>query len=276
MDGNVSNNTFSHKFFKLRFSNENTFISVQKFLNQRLCLILDLYLQSLTLTIDPRFLATALKPKIVVLEPSIEQISSDTKVENVLLTSQSARIIYKCSIALALANYLKIAPQTIAVNLINLLDFERENNSHKSAGNLNIEITKSGWINFYLDSKSLASWLKRLFLLVQTTNTLDRDLRFICQLADTPANLFPVQYIHARCCSWLNLAAREGLIGFADNERENSPWQLSQPITISWLDAESNLFRTCLPKNQLTGLNWQSNIARQLLFCLLKAVFWEK
>jgi|GEM_PF-1394110 len=242
MDGNISKETFSHKFFKLRFNHENTFISINKLIKQQLCSTLDLYLQSRNLTFDPSFFASALESKIVVLEPSIEPIGVDIGLGKVLSTSKSAQIIYKCPITLALETYLNIAPQAIGIKLVQLINFEQDHQTSDFSLNLEIKITKSGWINFYLPSSSLANWLQQSFWLSQTKNINQRSKSVIYQLAQTPENLFFVQYVHARCCSLLNLAAREKLIVFQKDRLNHSSWQLSQPELISWLDAENNLW----------------------------------
>ena len=241
MDGNVSKKTFSHKFFKLPFNRENTFVSIKKLLNNRLCSILDLYLQSLNLSIDPQFFASALELKIVVLELPIEQISYNIGLEGVLLTSQSAQIIYRCHVVLALASYLKIAPETVAINLVELLDFGSSNNKYESSFNLKIKITKSGRIDFLLSSLSLSNWLQQSLLSMQVANIAKDNVSIVLQLHQTPRDLFSVQYVRARCCSLLDLAVREKLIIREDN-LNYSPWQLSRSRSISWLDAENNLW----------------------------------
>ena len=255
MDGNVSKKTFSHKFFKLPFNRENTFISIKKLLTNRLCSILDLYLQSLNLSIDIQFFASALELKIVVLELPIEQISYNIGLERVLLTSQSAQIIYRCHVVRALASYLKIAPETVAINLVELLDFGSSNNKYESSFDLKIEITKSGRIDFLLSSLSLSNWLQQSLLSTQVTNIAkDNVVGKVLQLHQTPRDLFSVQYVRARCCSLLDLAVREKLVIREDN-LNYSPWQLSRSRSIPWLDAENNLwFKNISELNAIANL----------------------
>ena len=242
MDSNVSKNTFSHKFFKLRLTNENTSIFIGNLLKQKLHSILNLYLQSVNFAIDTQFFEPALEPKIALLEPCIEPIASNLKIGNILSTLQLTPIVYKCSIALALGSYFKIAPRIIAVNLISLLDCEQNNIISESSFDLYIETTKSGWINFYLDSLSLAGWLQQSLFFLKTERFIEGDLSMVCQLNKTPANLFPIQYVHARCCSLLYLAAREKLITLQKDNSQTEIGQLSQIRSISWLDAQNNLW----------------------------------
>ena len=242
MDSNVSKNTFSHKFFKLRFTNENTSIAVKNLLKQKLHSIFSLYLQSVDFAIDPQFFASALEPKIALLKPCIESITANVKIGKVLSTPQLTPIVYKCSIALALGSYFKIAPQIIAVNAIGLLKSEPNKIISESGFDLYVEITESGWINFYWDSLSLSSWLQQSFLFVNTQRSSERNLSMICPLNKTPTNLFSVQYVHARCCSLLYLAARKKLFVFQTDNSQTEIGRLLQPKSISWLDAQNNLW----------------------------------
>lgn len=242
MDSNVSKNTFSHKFFKLRFTRENGRISIEDLLKCKLGSTINFYQQTANLSLNPQSLATILEPKITLLESSIELISSNSKRDLVFFTSQLTPIVYGCSIAFVLSSYSTSSPQTIAKILVNLLDTEQSNDLADSYLNLNMEITEAGGINFFLDSQSLANWLQQLLIFIQTKNLGDRDLAKVCPPDKTPANLFPVQYIHSRCCSLLRLAARERLIILKDNNFHNLAWQLIQPKSISWLDAQNNLW----------------------------------
>ena len=242
MDSNVSKNTFSHKFFKLRLTHENTSISIGNLLKQKLHSIFDLYSQSINFAIDPQFLYSALEPKIVPLESCIESIASNLKIRKNLLTLQLTPIVYKCSIGLALGSYLKTSPQIVAMSLASLLNFERDNIILKSGFDLYVEIAESGWINFYLDSLSLGCWLKQSWSFTKAESVDKRDLFMVCQLEQTPANLFPVQYVHARCCALLLLAARKKLITLGEDNFSNGVGQLSEPQSISWLDAQNTLW----------------------------------
>ena len=242
MDSNISNKTFSHKFFRLRFIKENATISLKHLLKQKLCSIINLYQQTRNLTLDPQFIATSLERKIILLESSTDLIPSNINSDSTLSTPQTTPIVYGCSIALLLAAYFSVPPQTIAEKMVELWNFEH-NIINKSYLNFNIEIKQHSLIYFYLDSQSLANWLQQLLILVNK-NDLKYNLTTVQQLKQIPKNLFYAQYIHSRCCSLLSLASTE-------NSFKNSAWQLSQPESITWLDSQNNLCLTDLAEFDL-------------------------
>lgn len=112
----------------------------------------------------------------------------------------------------------------------------------------------SGWLNFYLDSKTLVVWLNKLLNQIQVKQR-SLDVINVHNNIST-ARLLSVQYIHARCCSLLRLGAREKLITLQDNLAQSEVlWQ--SPVAISWLDQEQNLWLSELSEYDLL---------RQLLF----------
>ncbi|MBN3950548.1 MAG: hypothetical protein HWQ38_30405, partial [Nostoc sp. NMS7] len=58
-----------------------------------------------------------------------------------------------------------------------------------------------------------------------------------------PNSLFAVQYAHARCCSLVLLAHREGLIKLREPVLNTSPafWSVIAPNPISWLNCDGTL-----------------------------------
>ena len=248
MDNNVSKNTCSYKFFKLRFTQEKPTISVKNLLKQYLLPTLDLYRQRSNIKLDLEFIYTTLERKIVLSHSYHRQLSSENKTSRVLSKPQLTPIVYSCPIALSLASYFLLSPQIIAENLVNLLPLINDNTISQSCLKLRIEIIPPGWINFYFDSRSLASWLEQSLIFLETKVAVQSDLSQYAisnnQLRKTPENLFPVQYIHARCCSLLRLGAREKLITLKDNSFGTVTWHLKQPKQISWLDEEQNLWLT--------------------------------
>ena len=233
---------FHISFLNDDLDSENTLVSIKDLLKQELMAIFNLYLRSYNLLLDSQFVSTALEPKIAFLESGIEPISSNLNLNGVLLTSQLTPIVYRCSIALALATHVETTPKTIASEFVSLIHFEGKNNTAlKSSFNLCVEITESGWMVFYLDSQSLASWLQQLLIFQSNINVLKRHDFVVFQPAPSPTNLFFIQYIHARCCSLLRLAAREKLIVLRSPDSSNLVWQLLQP-SISWLNPQNNLW----------------------------------
>ena len=90
---------------------------------------------------------------------------------------------------------------------------------------------KSGWLYFYLQSKSVATCLERslnLFSLKTATSLNSAQNELYTSVAP---NFFPIQYTHARCCSLLRLGARAKIISNHDAiagvtwlDRDNRPY----------------------------------------------------
>jgi arginyl-tRNA synthetase len=249
MDNNVSKKTNSHNFFKLRFNQEKLDISVKNLLEQELLLILDLYQQKLNVQIKPKFVINILKAKIAVFPGKSSPtswinntwINNNSQLPPAQFPLITPLITYACPFGLSLATNLQQSPQTIMEQLGYLLSLIPNTTETETEWNLLIEIVSRGWINFYLNSKFIADWLKRSLLWSQTNNINDQQLTksVIYSLDRTPGKLFSVQYIHARCCSLLSLGARENMITLSNNLK-----QIQQPQSICWLDREHNLWFT--------------------------------
>lgn len=275
MDSNVSKKTFLHKFFKLAFNNEKTSLSLKELLQQTLLSTLYLSQQSWNISFDPQFLNRAIGSKIVLLYSSIESISSSSQIHQVLFTLQPTLIVYRSSIALLLASYTKKTSQIIAKELIDSLVYTTDNIDSQFDLNLWVEIRKSGLIDFYFDHESIAIWLESSLVLLDTKTTVDSAKLFpreSLESAHSDLNLFPAQYIHARCCTLLSLGVREKIFILADNAQ-----------SISWLDKQNNLWLTeeaeiillrqlCLITDSFVAksINWQK---LALNFSTIIAVF---
>ncbi len=234
MDSNVSKKTFLHKFFKLGFNNQKTSLSVKELLKQTLLSTLDLSQQNSNISFNPLFVSHAIGSKIVLLHSSIESISSSRQSNRVLFTSKYTSIVYSSSIALLLASLNKKTSQAIAQELIGLLVLTQNYTGSQAGLNLTIKIMESGLINFHLDDEFIAMWLNKSLVLLNNRTTISSPNLFPIQPLDSVlVNLFPAQYVHARCCTLLNLAAREKL--FISNKDSQN---------INWLDEEGNLWLT--------------------------------
>ena len=245
MDNNVSKKTNSHNFFKLRLNQEKLDISVKNLLKQELLVILDLYQQKLNVKIKQKLVTNLLEAKIAI-SPGKSSPASWRNNSSHLSKAQFLPIIYACPLGLSLATNLQQSPQTIMEQLGYLLTSKDDSNLEQ--GQLLTEIVPLGWINFYLDAKLIANWLGRSLFWNQL-NIVDAQQstdRAIYALDRTSPQLFPIQYIHARCCSLLRLAARENLITFTANLE-----QIKQPQSISWLDSRSNLWLTEVAEHNL-------------------------
>jgi arginyl-tRNA synthetase len=183
------------------------------------------------MSIEPKLVQNLLAAKITISQNKSSHLSP----------AEFLPIIYACPLGLSLATNLQQSPPIIMEQLGSLLSSKDDSNLEQ--GQLLTEIVPLGWINFYLDAKLIAEWLERSLFWSQSNVITDRT---IYPLDQTPPQLFPMQYIHARCCSLLRLAARENLITFTANLE-----QIKQPQSICWLDPEHNLWLTEVAEHNL-------------------------
>ena len=223
MDSNVSKNTNSHNFFKLVIDRQNLCISVKNLLKQELLLILDLYQRKYNVEIEHKLATNILEDKIVLANRKKRSIETAENVEMTIHIEQSALIIYACPIGFCLSRILQEAP-SIIVRRLRILGSEFVNTENQLKIGLQVETVASGWINFQLNARFLGLWLEKL-LSPERSLSLDTTTNVSSQTSD---NLFPAQYIHARCCSLLRLAARENLVSLSQT--------LHIEQKISWLD----------------------------------------
>jgi arginyl-tRNA synthetase len=65
-------------------------------------------------------------------------------------------------------------------------------------------------------------------------------------------SLFPIQYAHARCCSLLRMAHREGLITLQpEPDNHPLPWSVIAPAPIPWLNSAAQLHLVHPAENRL-------------------------
>ena len=234
MDSNVSKNTNSHKFFKVSLAIKSPHVSIKNALKQLLLSILDSEREKLNVTYERKFIAENLNRKIQLSTRNNQQFASANKPDKILFTSRSMSIGYVCPLGLFLAASCQLSLSEI-VDRLSLL-FQLNNLTDRSLLKLHLEIAATGWFNFYLDSQFLATWLEQSLLSIQC----DTVVTSTTELYDT-LGLFQVQYVHAHCCSLLRLGERENLI-VLKGDRHQTGWQIEQPSSISWLDAEHNLW----------------------------------
>jgi len=270
MDSNVSKNTNSHNFFKLRFNQEKLGISVKNLLKQELLLILDLYQQEFNVQIEPTLLSNIQSTKIAIFQPK----NSPTSIRNSssLSPGQFLSIVYACPLGMSLGTNLQQSPPAIMKqigDLMSKLTLKTHQTDKEFSGqserlrrgttelpltSLITEVVPLGWCNFYLDSQFMADWLGRSLYWSQNNVINDHNSD---SLEATLDQLFPPQYIHARCCSLLDLGARENLITLSNNAQ-----QIEQPASISWLDPEQQLWlrevaeRDLLQQLLITSDSW--------------------
>jgi len=143
--------------------------------------------------------------------------------------SHDTDIVYSCAIAFKLAPVLKLPAIDIAKQLVTALGEKFYCRPLGIYLNFQVEVVSSGWIYFWLKEESLAAWLQQLIFLGDAGMGRwgDRETR---RRGDAETrrweadDLFPMQYAHARCCSLLRLAYRQGIIDWElDIISSNSP-----------------------------------------------------
>ncbi|MDZ8237718.1 MAG: DALR anticodon-binding domain-containing protein [Nostoc sp. ChiQUE01a] len=126
----------------------------------------------------------------------------------------------------------------------------------------NVQIVPPGWIHFELIDSALAAWLQSLaggkgelgsegaaeiggerITDAQYFSMRGRANGYAQYKCPIPHALFPVQYAHARCCSLVLLAHREGLIELREPLANSSPnfWSVISPNPIPWLNCDGRL-----------------------------------
>ena len=131
----------------------------------------------------------------------------------------------------------------------------------------NIKLVPPGWILVELPDPTLAAWLHFL-----TDRGLGLDGSRDTNLVENPQarvnnqailagtswkgknehNLFTVQYTHARCCSLIRLANREGIIKLRTSSDEDESLTFDQ--SIPWLDCNQKLRLNCPEEMRLIEL----------------------
>ncbi len=238
MHNKVSKNTFLHKFVKLHLDQNH--LAIVKLLQQQLVKIIDLYQQSKNLSLK--------KEKLTKLIASTTILCDSAK-------QKPTEIVYRCVVALPLAHEFKLPPLEIAEELAQLLALPQclasgETASYESSTvpclEFTVRVLPPGWLDWELSDRSLAIWLQVLVEKIQGEGEMGRE-RSLARGGDAGTgrkgkdeqNLFPLQYVHARCCSLLRLGHQEGLIKLREEPFSEPSWQIIEPNPIPWLDSGS-------------------------------------
>jgi hypothetical protein len=142
------------------------------------------------------------------------------------------RVLYISGVALRLSKSHNQTPMEIASSIaFHLLATDGDV--------FNVKIVPPGWIYLELTHPFLATWLQRLAVRnIGGNEGIERwgdgalpgwgAMRKREIIPENPARLFAIQYAHARCCSLVLLAHREGLIKLREplpDPGENTQWQ---------------------------------------------------
>ncbi|KZL48272.1 glutamate acetyltransferase [Nodularia spumigena CENA596] len=155
-----------------------------------------------------------------------ELISIETKKFPLYKGRDNSRVLYISGVALRLGKSHNQTNLEIASGIVSHLSAQR-------GDVFSVEIVPPGWIYLELTHRFLAAWLQSLVV----TNAGDGGEMGTSKITrQNSSRLFSIQYAHARCCSLVLLAHREGLI------------QLTEPIPnlvsaeqIPWLNDEQTL-----------------------------------
>ncbi|MBD2244140.1 glutamate acetyltransferase [Nostoc sp. FACHB-888] len=115
-----------------------------------------------------------------------------------------------------------------------------------------VQIVPPGWIHFELTHSMLATWLQSLIVgslggAGEDEGDEEDKANNQCPMPNAQCpmsnSLFAVQYAHARCCSLVLLAHREGLIKLREPVPNTSPafWDVISPNPLPWLNGDGRL-----------------------------------
>ncbi|MBD2566885.1 anticodon-binding protein [Anabaena lutea FACHB-196] len=138
------------------------------------------------------------------------------------------KILYISSLALRLSKSHNSQAMEIASEMVAYL-------SAHCGEIFKVKIVPPVWIYVELTHLTLADWLHS----ITVKNTELKSIENNCSIINTDKLVFTIQYSHARCCSLLRLAHREGLIELVDNSLNLGDFQSAQ--SIPWLDDEQKL-----------------------------------
>jgi len=176
--------------------------------------------------------------------------------------SSSNYVSYRSAIALRLSSAWQQTPLDIAHQLTDALLRLAEDSAETFSIDFMLEVLPPGWIIFRLSDRALATYLQECFK-IPYFPSVSQNLNEKFHPKEGRGNrenfqhnqldsdqLFPIQYVHARCCSLLRLADEQGLIeitdagcrdvpmerlearGDGDNEEFGSTTTHPSPITI--------------------------------------------
>jgi hypothetical protein len=103
-----------------------------------------------------------------------------------------------------------------------------------------------GWLYQPITDGVLAIWLQHLCQVAPAWQAVPAPRVDTLELCVPSELRFQLRYAHARCCSLLRLANREGMIALVTPESTQAPllWQLQSPHPISWLTPDQRLVLT--------------------------------
>ncbi|HEY9606798.1 MAG TPA: DALR anticodon-binding domain-containing protein [Allocoleopsis sp.] len=163
-------------------------------------------------------------------------------------------VMYRSAIALKLSPHLHQSAFDIANQLVASFPNAIDRSAKQMVLELTVEVESSGWINFWLSDRTLATWLQYLIQVSPGRGLKEKESnpwhgedvkrtqpKQLLKGQNDSHTLFPIQYAHARCCSLLRLAHQYGLVQLTDADFKTANWQFVEPNPIPWLNEEQGV-----------------------------------
>lgn len=179
-------------------------------------------------------------------------------------------VMYRSAIALRLAPHFQQSACDIANELVTYFPTTIHQSAKQMVLDFTVEVEPSGWINFWLSDRTLATWLQHLIEISPGRGLKEREpnnchgedvnrtqLRQLLHTQNDSHYLFPIQYAHARCCSLLRLAHHYGLVQLTDADFKTANWQFVEPKPIPWLNEESGVDPAQRPLRLVHPTEWR-------------------
>jgi hypothetical protein len=172
---------------------------------------------------------------------------------------KKTQLIYSTAIALKLATQFSVDRRQIGSQILAAISTIRTNPDREISlqqevwACLRVSLTPAGLIQLEPEDGAIARWLDFLCRHPPLIHS-----PFALTFSARTQDIFHLQATHARCCSLLQLAHREGLIVLTQPEQNPLTWQLTQPQSLPWLAAQE--------------LGLQNEDDQRLIFQLVDAV----
>ncbi|MFB2923125.1 DALR anticodon-binding domain-containing protein [Aerosakkonema funiforme] len=238
-----------------------------------------------------------LSQKLGIADPDISfdrdvQGRNATGIFDVYQFQNQTQILYVSPIALRLSKLSRIPTADLAGEIVDELYGLGEERYPEIKRYFNIKVAERGWIHWHLSDLAISAWLQRLvegerggrgkkekiYSLTPPLPPTPPHSRLSQGVASQDSAIFAIQYAHARCCSLLRMAHREGAIALAEADPETTPthWCIVSPKAIPWLTGEKKL-RLVHPAERT--LICSLFVLLDTLYCPLssgRAIDWQK
>ena len=167
--------------------------------------------------------------------------------------SDLSSLVYCSAVAFPLANLSGLPSLQVAQELLSLFGINIQESTQELKLQFTVRVVKNGLIEFFFSDRSLGLWLSGISEWgVEEASGAGEASGEGERGRGGGYNVFPMQYVHNRCCSLLRLGVREGLINLQDGDFSDT-WQIANPnpfkyycdenIRYCYESAELNLLR---------------------------------